>query len=865
MTKERFTVTGMSCSACSAGVERVTKKLNGVKNAEVSLLGESLSVEYDEKIVTKEDIFAAVTALGYGIGEYREGKEERRKGKTEMLKKRFFISLVLLVPIMYLSMGGMLSLPLPPATVNYVLQFVLSAATIAVNFRFFKNGTSALLKRVPNMDTLVALGSGVSFLYSVYLAIHAIVMGGMHAEHLFFESAAMILTLVTLGKWLEARATGKTGKEVEKLLRMMPDTVQIEENGEEKSVPFSALKEGDILVVKQGDYIPVDGTVIEGSGYVDRAAVTGESMPVEVENGSAVTGADIVKSGYMKVKAEKVGADTTISQIVKMVKEAGESKAPIQHVADVIAGVFVPAVTFVALATFLIWFLVGKDAGTAANYGISVLVISCPCSLGLATPVAVMAATGKGMSLGVLFKNAEALQRAEKINCVLLDKTATLTEGKMRVTDFVVNGKNTSAASVPAAESGDTPTAEEKEILHIAAAIESLSNHPIADCIRAFAEEKAGESDKKVQNYVYETGKGAQGEIEGKAYRLGNDKLLTAAEAAKAKKEEKRLSAEGKTAVFLAGEEGVIAVFALADGLKETSVDAVAALKKAKIRVAMVTGDNELVARAIADKAGISDVFAGALPKDKAEAVKRVKAAGGYVAMVGDGINDSPALKEADVGIAVGTGTDVAIDSADVVLVGGDIRSVSDAIRLSKATVKNIKENLFWAFFYNVVAIPVAAGVFAKWGLSLNPMIASACMSLSSLFVVTNALRLTRFKGEKRTDYSDTNAKSGQTDGRFDGIGTIGAASEIQEDKTEKENKNNKENRMMKKTVTIEGMMCAHCVKHVTDALNAIDGVTVESVDLKKKTAVVEAADDISDEAMKNAVAEAGYEVKKIV
>lgn len=822
--KEKFTVTGMSCSACSAGVERVTKKLDGVKSAEVSLLGESLAVEYDEKIVKREDIFAAVTALGYGISEYKEGKEERQKGKTEMLKKRFFISLVLLVPIMYLSMGGMISLPLPPATLNYILQFVFTTAVIVVNFRFFKNGTSALIKRVPNMDTLVALGAGVSYLYSIYLAIHAMTMEGMHAEHLFFESAAMILTLVTLGKWLESRATGKTGKEVEKLLRMMPDTVTIEQNGEISAVPFSALKEGDILIVKQGDYIPVDGKVVKGSGYVDRAAVTGESMPVEVQTGSSVTGADIVKSGYMKVRAEKVGADTTISQIVKMVKNAGESKAPIQHVADVIAGIFVPAVTLIALITFLVWLLIGKGAATAANYAISVLVISCPCSLGLATPVAVMAATGKGMSLGVLFKNAEALQRAEKINCVLLDKTATLTEGKMRVTDFILTS------------GGDEQ--EKKDICAIAAAIESLSNHPIADCIRAFALENTDNTGLVVENYVYETGKGASGEIDGKKYRLGNTKLLTAAESAKAKQEEKRLSKEGKTAVFLAGETGLLAVFALADGLKETSVEAVAALKKEKIRVAMITGDNEQVAHAIAEKADISDVFAGALPKDKAEAVQRVRAAGGYVAMVGDGINDSPALKEADVGIAVGTGTDVAIDSADVVLVGGDIRSVSDAIRLSKATVKNIKENLFWAFFYNVVAIPVAAGVFSKWGLSLNPMIAAACMSLSSLFVVTNALRLTRFKGEKRTNYSEKSKENN-----------------IQE---------NKETNRMEKTLHIEGMMCQHCIKHVTEALNGVEGVNVQNVDLQKKTAVITAENNVSDEALKNAVQEAGYTVKKI-
>ncbi len=830
MTKEKFTVTGMSCSACSAGVERVTKKLNGVKTAEVSLLGESLTVEYDETLVTREDVFAAVTALGYGIGEYREGKEERQKGKAEALKKRFIVSMILLVPLMYLAMGGMISLPEPPAKANYILQFILAGATMAVNFRFFRNGFSALVKRVPNMDTLVSLGSGVSFLYSIYLAIKMSAHAGEHAGHLFFESAAMILTLVTLGKWLEAAATGKTGKEVEKLLRMMPDTVTIVENDEEKNVPFSSLKEGDILAVKQGEYIPVDGVVVSGGGFVDRAAVTGESVPVEAEVGAAVTGADIVKSGYMRVRAEKVGKDTTISQIVRMVKEAGESKAPIQHTADVIAGIFVPAVTLIALVTFLAWTLAKGDVSTAANYAISVLVISCPCSLGLATPVAVMAATGKGMSLGILFKNAEALQRAEKVNCMLLDKTATLTEGNMKVTDFSA----VAGCSAGLANGG----AEEKEILQIAAAIEAKSNHPIADCIYEYAVKKSGEVRLIAENYEYETGKGALAEVNGKKYRLGNRKLLTEAENKLAFEEEKRLSKQGKTAVFLAGESGVIAVFAVADALKETSKEAIAALKKEKIRVAMVTGDNERVAHAIAGSVGISDVFAEALPKDKAEAVKRVQSAGGYVAMVGDGINDSPALKQADVGIAVGTGTDVAIDSADVVLASGDIRSAADAVQLSRKTVKNIKENLFWAFFYNVVAIPVAAGAFAFAGLSLNPMIAAACMSLSSLFVVGNALRLTRFK----SGFQSGNAA----------------------EKSVNENKNYEVKGNMKKVLHIEGMMCAHCVKHVTDALNAVDGVSVIEVNLKKKTAGIELEKDVKNEELTAAIKNAGYEVKKI-
>lgn len=806
--KEKFNVSGMTCSACSAGIERTLNKKEGVIKAEVYLMSESMTVEYDETKISQGEIVAAVRALGYGARLYDERAAKRQADKTAILKRRFFLSLVFLLPLMYFSMGGMIGLPTPSGKIGAVLQAVLSLVIIAINFKFFIVGTRALLHKAPNMDTLVSLGSAVSYLYSVYLTVR-ILSGNASHVHLFYESAAMILTLVTLGKWLEEKSAKKTGEEVEKLLRMMPDTVTVERDGTERTILFSDVVKEDVLIVKQGEYIPVDGVVTEGHAFVDRAAVTGESMPVEVEVGSAVTGADIVKSGFLKVKAERVGKDTTLSQIVRMVKEAGASKAPIQKIADKIAGVFVPFVVFVSVLTFLIWFLTTNDVGKAANYAISVLVISCPCSLGLATPVAVMAATGRGMSLGILFKNAEALQKAEKINVVLLDKTATLTVGEPKATDFQAFGQESLA-------------------LGVAAAIEKKSNHPIAECIYAYATEKTAEK-AEAKGYVYETGKGARAEVDGTSYVLGNMKLLSSEVKKQAKKWEENYAAAGKTAVFLATETSLVAVFAVADTLKDTSKKAVAEMKKRGLRVAMITGDNERVAKAVAEEAGLDDYFAEALPEEKASSVERLQKVGGIVAMVGDGINDSPALKAADLGIAMGNGTDIAIDSADVVLARGNLESVTDAVDLSKATVRNIKQNLFWAFFYNCVAIPVAAGAFAFTGISLNPMIAAACMSLSSLFVVGNALRLTRFKKEKK-----------QKNNHIEGDTT------------------------MKKTLKIEGMMCNHCVAHVKKALEGVVGEGAVEVSLADKSATVTFGGEISDESLKNAVVEAGYEVIEI-
>ncbi len=802
--KEKFSVTGMTCTACSSGIERTLSRMDGVLKAEVSLMGESMLVEYAEEKITRQRIIDAVVELGYGATLFDERVLKEKKTQTDTLKKRFFLSLLFLLPLLYFSVGGMVRLPQPDVKISATIQAVLAFSVIIVDFKFFTSGAKALIKRVPNMDTLVAMGSGVSYLYSFVLTI-LLYLGrvGEHT-HFFYESAAMILALVTLGKWLEEKSKRKTGEEIEKLIQLMPNTVTVERAQGEEKIPFSEIAVGDILIVKQGEYIPVDGKVVEGHAFVDRAAITGESMPIELEIGGQVTGADVVKSGYIKVVAEKVGVNTTLSQIVRMVKEAGASKAPIQKIADKIAGIFVPAVTLIALFTLFIWLVITHDISKAANYAISVLVISCPCSLGLATPVAIMAATGRGMSLGILYKDAEVLQKAKDINCVLLDKTATLTVGKPAVTDFQLFG------------------GEREFVLSLAAAIESHSAHPIAECVRTYAEKEVKNS-LAVEGYEYQMGKGAKAYYQGDLYYLGNRRLLGTMDK-RCYTLEKEYSAQGKTVVFLANEKKIIALFAVADTLKEESKEAVSLLKAREIRVGMLTGDNENVAKAIADEVGIDDYFAEALPDDKTKAVQRVRSVGGFVAMVGDGINDSPALKEADVGVAMGNGTDIAMDAADVVLSRGDLRLVDSMIELSRQTVCNIKQNLFWAFFYNCVAIPVAAGALAFVGISLNPMIGAACMSLSSLFVVTNALRLTRFgkKEEKKT-----------------------------EDR-------------MKKTLTIEGMMCQHCVAHVTKALQGVAGMDQVEVKLKKKTAVVELLEEVSDDSLISAITEAGYEVTKI-
>lgn len=809
-----YYISGMTCSACSSGIERAVGKLGGVNFVEVSLMGKTMKVDYDEASVTEEEIFSVVRSLGYGISAQADTPVRTKTTEERRLFISFIISVCLLVPLMYVSMGHMFGAPLPffidPSKGNErwfaLYQAILSAAVIGINYRYFSRGAVALFKRVPNMDTLVALGSGVSFAYSVGLTV-LIFLGNdaMHnAMNLHFESAAMILALVDIGKWLEEKAKRRTGDEIEKLLSLAPDNVTVEFNGVQRVVPLSEVATGDIVVVKQGEYVPVDGMIVEGSAFIDKSAITGESLPVEVTEGDEVTSAALNTSGVIKVVARKVGSDTTLSKIVKMVREAGASKAPIQKLADRIAGIFVPAVIVVALLTFIIW-LAADGAFVpehCVTYALSVLVISCPCALGLATPVAIMTATGKGASLGVLYKDAETLQKMCDVNCVLLDKTATLTVGKPSVSDVQVFG-------------GD-----KNYLMSVASGIERHSNHPIAKCITEYFPDAS-----EVENFEYVVGKGATAQCRGKRYRLGNEALLKGIKIpAKVSSSAHALSKEGKTVLYFAEDEKVVALIAVSDTLKENAAKTVSLLKGRGMRVAMLTGDSKTCAASVAESVGITDYVAEVLPEDKLRSVTNLQSVGGYVAMVGDGINDSPALKQADVGIAIGSGTDVAIDTADVVLVSEDISALDTAFDLSRATMRNIKENLFWAFIYNIVMIPVAAGAFAAFGFTFNPMIAAACMSLSSLFVVCNALRLLLYKNK--------NCIKGEE--------------------------------FMKKIVSIEGMCCEHCASRVEKALSAVSNVVSAEVKLKKKCAIIRSRQPVSDEEIRSVVDNAGYTVTGI-
>ncbi len=794
-------------------------RLDGVSSCEVSLMAKSMKVDFDESVVSEEKIFSVVKELGYGIyneGEQPEGKAQNRDNKLFI---RFIISVCLLAPLLYVSMGHMIKAPVPFFLNPHkgygqwfaLYQCILAAAVIAVNFSFFKNGIVAVFKRVPNMDTLVALGSGASFIYSLVLTVLIFVgnsngnpsWSGLYSD-LHFESAATILALVTVGKWLEEKSKKKTGTEIEKLLKLAPDTVTVECDGVRKTVPVKEVKVGDIVVVKQGEYVPVDGIITDGHGFVDKCAVTGESLPVEVTSGDAVTSAAIVTNGVLKLRAERVGDQTTLSKIIEMVREAGASKAPIQKLADKIAGIFVPVVTAIALITFLVWLLIdgGFRAEHCVTYAISVLVVSCPCALGLATPVAIMTATGKAASLGILYKDAESLQRVCGINSVLLDKTATLTLGKPQVTDVCVFG------------------CDREEILKIACGIERNSNHPLAKCVVEYVGDGA-----EVSDFSYIVGQGARAVYGGEIYSLGNIKLVTGVKISKEVKDSAaNLSAQGKTVLYMADSKRVVALIAVADVIKEGSGQAISMLKDRNMKIAMLTGDEIKTAQAVAASVGIDDFVAEVMPEDKLNAVVNLQNAGGCVAMVGDGINDSPALKQADVGIAMGSGTDVAIDSADVILVGEDLRTLDTVFDLSRATVRNIKENLFWAFIYNVVMIPVAAGAFSALGFSFNPMIAALCMSLSSLFVVGNALRLLRYRNKKII----------------------------------------KEDKYMKKIIHIEGMCCEHCAKRVENALSAVSGVVSADGKIKKKTAVVRSREEIDEAEISKVISEAGYTVTAI-
>ena len=864
--KEKFDVTGMTCSACSSRVEKCVSKLEGVNEVSVNLLTNSMQVEFNDAVIQEQGIIDAVVHAGYGASvqgkkkasDTRESLKENKKNPVqehmEYMKKRTIWSFIFLIPLMYVSMGHMIGLPLPGflhGTLNAVgfamTQFLLCIPVIYINRAYYTKGFSTLLHGAPNMDTLIAVGSAASLVYGVFaiyrmgygLGVQDMDLVNRYLHDLYFESAVMILALINIGKYLEARSKGKTSEAINKLMDMAPKTAFAERNGTVVEIPAEEIQIGDILQVKPGSSVPADGVVLEGVTSIDEAAITGESIPVQKVPGDSVIAATMNKAGFFRMKASKVGDDTTFSQIIRLVEDASASKAPIAKIADKIAGVFVPIVMTIALITAAVWLLAGAEFEFALSCAISVLVISCPCALGLATPVAIMVGTGKGAENGILIKSGEALEVTHNIQSVVLDKTGTITQGKPAVTD--IHGVKT----------------DSKELLKIAAAMEKKSEHPLAEAVLAKAEEEKISLPEALE-FSAVAGMGIEAVIEGKKYYAGNLRLMKekGIDCTGIKDYLETLTGEGKTPLLFADEKELLGVVGAADIVKPTSAQAIRELKKMGIQVIMLTGDNERTAKAIQRQLDIDTVIAEVLPQDKEREVAKLQENGQKVAMVGDGINDAPALARADVGIAIGAGTDVAIESADIVLMKNDLLDVVTAISLSKAVIRNIKENLFWAFFYNVCGIPLAAGVFyTALGLKLSPMFGAAAMSLSSLFVVSNALRLRFFhvlkKPQKEEDgiVQTTEKINGQT-GKKQIVNTSAEAVENKEE-------------MNMYTMKIEGMMCPHCQAAVTKALNGIEGVKAE-VNLEKKEAYVEAADSVSKEELTKAVVDAGYEVVSV-
>ncbi len=878
---KQYNVTGMSCAACSARVEKAVNAVPGVTSCSVNLLTNSMGVEGD---VPESEIIKAVVDAGYGATvkggsgagakgaaqsgasnnaiDYAEAREALEDHETPKLKKRLFTSLGFLLVLMYFSMGHMMwGWPVPEffarnMLAQGLLQLILSAIIMVINQKFFISGFKSLLHKSPNMDTLVAMGSGASFVYSTYALFamsDAVTKGDMTLAHeymheFYFESAAMILTLITVGKMLEAHSKGKTTDALKSLMELAPKTAVVLKDGEEVTVPIEQVQIGDEFVVRPGEHIPVDGFVLEGSGAVNEAALTGESLPVDKEVGDKVSAATVNQSGFLRCKATRVGEDTTLSQIIQMVSDAAATKAPIAKIADKVSGVFVPVVITIAVITFIIWMLAGESFGFAIARAISVLVISCPCALGLATPVAIMVGSGMGAKHGVLFKTAVSLEETGKTQIIALDKTGTITSGKPKVTDiYPMHGL------------------EEKELLSYAYSLEIKSEHPLAHAIVEKAKEEKIFA-KKIKDFSIMPGNGLCAMIGEEVLFGGNLKFVESQLLEQRKKNSKdklyvdtdglqqeigksenlhtgdnkkdaaflaeRFASEGKTPLFFGKGTELLGIIAVADTMKEDSPEAIRQLQNMGIHVVMLTGDNETTAKAIGKQAGVDEVIAGVLPEGKEAVVRNLKAKG-KVTMVGDGINDAPALTRADIGIAIGAGTDVAIDAADVVLMKSRLTDVAAAIRLSRATLTNIHQNLFWAFFYNAIGIPLAAGLWIPvFGWELNPMFGAAAMSLSSFCVVTNALRLNLFQ-VYRAD----------------------------KDKKIKQNNQRKEEKIMEKTLTIEGMMCPHCSGRVHDALEANDAIANAVVSHETGTAVVTLAAEISDEALAKIVEDAGYKV----
>ena len=866
---EQYNVTGMSCAACSSRVEKAVSKVPGVISCSVSLLTNSMGVE---GTATSGEIIKAVQDAGYGASlkgaagaqaSASAAEEALEDHETPVLKRRLIASVGFLLVLMYFSMGHMMwGWPLPAwFDGNHVAmglaQLLLAGIVMVINQKFFISGFKSLWHRAPNMDTLVALGSMASFVWSVY-ALFAMTRAQVDGDsaavmnymmEFYFESAAMILTLITVGKMLEARSKGKTTDALKGLMKLAPKTAVVVRDGQEVTVPVEQVKKGDVFVIRPGENIPVDGVVLEGTSAVNEAALTGESIPVDKNPGDAVSAATVNQSGFIRCEATRVGEDTTLSQIIKMVSDAAATKAPIAKIADRVSGVFVPAVISIAVITTIIWLLVGKPFGFALARGISVLVISCPCALGLATPVAIMVGNGMGAKNGILFKTAVSLEEAGKIQIVALDKTGTITKGEPQVTDFVpVDGLS------------------ETELLSYAGALEQKSEHPLAKAILANAGERNMEI-PEVTEFQALPGNGLTAVLNGETLTGGSMKFISsrAAVSEKLKKQAEKLAEEGKTPLLFAKNDKLLGMIAVADVIKEDSPQAVRELQNMGIRVVMLTGDNERTAKAIGAQAGVDEVIAGVLPDGKESVIRALKEKG-KVAMVGDGINDAPALTRADIGIAIGAGTDVAIDAADVVLMKSQLSDVPAAIRLSRAALRNIHENLFWAFFYNVIGIPLAAGVWIPiFGWTLNPMFGAAAMSLSSFCVVTNALRLNLFKVHDAS--KDKKIKNE--------ISELHAGNEINEngsceneihDRKDQENiKENKENNNMTTiTVNVTGMMCGHCEAHVNKAVKEAFGVEDVVSSHEKGTTVIQAPQKLDEDKIREVIKEAGYEVTGI-
>lgn len=860
MKEVKYQITGMTCAACQANITRAVKKIQGVKEVNVSLLSNQMQVAYDETQTTDEFIMNTVKSIGYGASMQQQMAEaksdfraewETRQNRAEDVRKtmwhRLIYSVLLLIPLMYIAMGPMIGLPTVPilegmenALILALTQLFLTLPILMLNKHFYESGIKALVKRVPNMDSLVAMGSLAALLYgifSIYRMAYGLGHNDMEVVHeyahaLYFESAAMIVTLVTVGKYLEAKSKAKTSDALGKLVNLAPKTASVIRDGREQTIPAEQVVMGDIVIIRPGERIPVDGIVTEGYGYVDQSAITGESIPVEKHCGDSVISASMNKNGSFRFQASKVGNDTTLAQIIRLVDEAGNTKAPIARLADKVSSVFVPVVIGIALITAIMWLLAGESFEFALTNAISILVISCPCALGLATPVAIMVGTGKAAEYGILIKSAESLETLHSIDTIVLDKTGTITSGHPSVTDIYV----------------EENTMEERVFLAEAAAVEMGSEHPLAMAIVEKAKAE-GIRIPVAEEFEAVSGRGVFAKVNGADYVAGNlayieeSQTLTPERKEKLEKEINRLAGEGKTPLLFYKDGALAGIIAVADTVRPDSRQAVQKLKEAGIHVVMLTGDNHVTAEAIRQEVGIEQVIADVLPTEKEACIRKLQSEGHKVAMVGDGINDAPALTRADVGIAIGAGMDIAVDSADVVLMKDSLYDVVTAIRLSHSVIRNIRMNLFWAFFYNILGIPVAAGLlYPIWGLRLSPMIGSAAMSVSSVCVVTNALRLRFFKGEPSLESRTVSVDL-----------TVENNNEKQEEKKGNDN--------MKKVLVVEGMACGHCKANVEKALMGVEGVAEAVVDLEKKEALVTLAQDVSDETLTGVVTEAGYTV----